>query len=142
MAAISSHQENEESNPSSSEKSVKKNKGISKIDSEKEDKDTMDMGSMQRVIKHLTNEIIDLKKKKGEGKKPFKPFLKKKTDSTPQIPPTLGINLEYYVMENYCHAQHANHSKRTCLEFINSFTAMLLPPETSKKDRKKHKEEE
>ena len=29
------------------------------------------MESMQRVIKKLTNEIIDLKKNKGEGKKPF-----------------------------------------------------------------------
>ena len=48
----------------------------------------MDMESMQRVVKHLTNEIIDLKKNKGEGKKPFKPFMKKKTDSAPQIPPT------------------------------------------------------
>ena len=51
---------------------------------------------MQRVIKQLDNEIIDLKKNMGEGKKPFKPFLKKKTDSAPQIPPTSGINLEYY----------------------------------------------
>ena len=50
----------------------------------------MDMESMQRVIKQLTNEIIDLKKNKGEVKKPFKPFLEKKIDSTPQIPPTSG----------------------------------------------------
>ena len=56
----------------------------------------MDMESMQRVIKQFTNEIIDLNHNKGEGKKPFKPFLKKKTNSTPQIPPTSGINLEDY----------------------------------------------
>ena len=51
------------------------------------------MESMKRVIKQLTNYIIDLKKNKGEGKKPFKPFMKKRIDSAPQIPPTLEINL-------------------------------------------------
>lgn len=80
LAVISSHQGNEDNNPFSSKKSVKKNKGISNTDSNKGE----------------GNEIIDLKKNKGEGEKPFKPFLKKKTDSTPQIPPTSGINLEYY----------------------------------------------
>ena len=60
------------------------------------------MESMQRAIKQLTNEIIDLKKNKGEGKKHFKPFFKKKinSDTPPLIPPTSGINLKDYVMEN------------------------------------------
>ena len=71
------------------------------------------MASMQRVIKQLTNDIIDLNKNKGEGKKPFKPFMKKRTYFVPQIPPTLGINIEDYAMENYCHTHHANHSERT-----------------------------
>ena len=38
LATISSHRGNEESNPSLSEKSIKKNKGISKIHSENKDK--------------------------------------------------------------------------------------------------------
>ena len=71
---------------------MRKNKGTSKIDSEKNDKDPTIMERMQRIIKQLTNEIIDLKKKRGEGNKPFNPFLKKKTDSAPQIPPTSGIS--------------------------------------------------
>ena len=68
------------------------------------------MESMKRVIKQLTNEIIYLKKKKGEGKKPFKPFFNKKsnTDTPPLIPPTSGINLEDYAMENCCGTHHAN----------------------------------
>lgn len=106
------------------------------------DKEPMDMESMQRVIKQLANEIIDLKRNKGEGKKPFKPFLKKRTDFAPQIPPTSGINLEYYAMENYCRTHHANHSKRTCHKFINSFTAMLTPLEPPKKGNKIDKEED
>jgi hypothetical protein len=55
---------------------------------EKKDKEPTDMASMQRVLKQIMNELIDLKKSKGEGKKPFKPFMKKRTDSAPPIPPT------------------------------------------------------
>ena len=104
----------------------------------------MDIESMQRIIKQLTNEIIDLKKNKGEGKKPFNSFLKKKTNtySPPQIHHTSGINLEDYAMENYCYTHHANQLERSCLEFINSFTAMLVPPKPPKKDNKNEKEED
>ena len=114
------------------------------MDSDKNDKESIDMDSMQRMIKQLTNEIIDLKKSKGEGKKPFKPFIKKRTniDTPPQIPPSLGINLEEYSMDNFCHTHHANHNEKTCPEFINSFLAMLLPSEPPKKDKKDEKEED
>ena len=83
-----------------------------------------------------------MNKNKGEGRKPFKPLLRKRTCSTPQIPPTLGINLEYYAMENYCRTHHVNHSERTCLEFINSSTTMLTTPKPHKKENKNDKEEE
>ena len=79
LVAISSHQGNKESKDSSSDKNIKKSKGISKSESDKKDKDPMDIEIVQRVIKQLTNEIINLKKNKGEGKKPFKPFFKKRT---------------------------------------------------------------
>ena len=100
------------------------------------------MASMQRVLKQITNELIDLKKRRGEGKKHFKPFRKKRTDYAPQVPPTLGINIEDYAMDNFCRTHHANHSERTCPEFINSFTVMLTPPEPPKKNKKSDKEEE
>lgn len=67
------------------------------------------MESIQRIIKQLINDIIDLKKNKGEGNKPFNPFLKKKIYSTPQISPTSGIKVEDYAMENYCCTHHVNH---------------------------------
>ena len=102
------------------------------------------MDSMQRMIKQLKNEIIDLKKSKGEGKKPFNPFIKKRTitDTPPQIPPTSGINLEEYAMDNFFHTHHANHSDKTCPLFINSLLEMLLPPKPPKKDKKDEKEED
>ena len=98
IEAISNHPGNEERKYSTSQKSSKKNKGTSKTESNKKETCPTDMESMQWTIKHLTNKIIDLKKNNGEGNKPFKPFIKKRTniDTTPQIPPTLGINLECY----------------------------------------------
>ena len=78
IASIASSQGNEENKPSSSEKPIKK-KGILKTDMEKKDKEPTDMASMHRVLKQITNELIDLKKSKGEEKKPFKPFIKRRT---------------------------------------------------------------
>ena len=111
-------------------------------DTEKKDKDPTDMASMQRVIKQLTNELIDIKKSKGEGKKPFKPLMKKRTDFVPQIPPTSGINIKDYAMDNLCRTHHANHSERTCPEFIKYFISMLNLSEPPKKDKRSEKEEE
>ena len=71
------------------------------MDTKKNDEEPTDMASMQRVIKQLTNELVDLKKSEGEGKKPFNPFMKKRTYYVPQLPPTSSINIEDYAMENY-----------------------------------------
>ena len=76
IASIASSQGNQENKPSSSEKIIKK-KGILKTDIEKKDKEPTDMASMQRVLKQIMNELIDLKKSKGEGKKPSKPLDRK-----------------------------------------------------------------
>ena len=105
------------------------------------DKEPTDMASMQRVLKQFTNELNDLKKSKGEGKKHFKPFIKKSTNFVPQLASTSGINIEDYAMENYCRTHHVNHSERTCPKFINSFTAMLTPLEPPKKNKRGDKEE-
>ena len=69
IASNSSSLGNEENKLSSLEKPIKK-KWILKTDTEKNDKKPTDMESMQRVLKQITNELIDLKKRKGEGKKP------------------------------------------------------------------------
>lgn len=73
------------------------------------------MEIMKQMIKQLTNEIIDLKKNKGEGKKQFKPLFMKKTnmDTPPLAPSTLGINLEDYAMEIFCRIHHENYCERT-----------------------------
>ena len=68
--------------------------------------------------------------------------MKKRTDSSPRIPPIPCINVEDYEMENYCRTHHANHSERTCLEFISSFIALLTPLEPPKREKMNQTEEE
>ena len=59
ITSISSSQGNEENIPSSSEKMTKKN-GILRTDIEKKDKEPTDMASIQRVLKQIMNELIDI----------------------------------------------------------------------------------
>lgn len=112
FVAISHHLRIEESKASTLEKNGRKNKDI-----ELDEKD--------RLILKLQNEIMNLKMNQGEGKKPVKKKTNKNT--SPQIPPTLGINLEDYAMDNFCRTHYANHSEKTCPYFINLFKSMILP---------------
>jgi hypothetical protein len=48
---------------------------VSKPSEEKKDYDSMDMESLQRIVKKLSNELIDLKKNGGEGSSNSKNFL-------------------------------------------------------------------
>ena len=99
LASIFIHQGNEESEASASKENGKKNKEV--------ELDRKDM-----VILQLHNEIMSLKRRKGVGKKPINKNTNENT--SPQIPPTLGINLEDYVMDNFCHTHYVNHSEQTC----------------------------
>jgi predicted nucleotide-binding protein (sugar kinase/HSP70/actin superfamily) len=40
---------------------------VTKYYEEKKDKDSMDMESLQRIVKKISNDLIDLKKQSGEG---------------------------------------------------------------------------
>ena len=80
---------------------------------------------------------MNLKRNKGEGKKLVKNKSNKKT--SPKIPPTLGINLEDYAMDNFCHSHYANHLEKTCLEFVNLFKEMVLPWELQEQDKDEEK---
>ena len=92
------------------------------------------------LILQLHNEIMSMKMRKGVEKK----HIKNKTNkiTSPQIPPTSGINLEGYVMDKFCRAHYANHSKKTCPEFMNLFKAMILPRELQEEDEEEEEEEE
>jgi hypothetical protein len=45
-------------------------------------------------------------------------------------------------MENFCRAHYANHSEKSCPEFMNLFKAMILPWECHKEDEEEEEEEE
>ena len=83
---------------------------------------------------------MSLKRSKGEGKKPIKNKTNK--NPSPQIPPTLGINLEDYVMDNFCRAHYANHLEKICPEFMNLFNTMILPWACQEEDEEEEEEEE
>ena len=68
--------------------------------------------------------------------------MKTNKNTSPQIPPTSGINLEDYVMDNFCRAHYANHSEKSCPEFMNLFKEMILPQECHKEYEEKEEEEE
>ena len=105
-----------------------------------EDDEVLMESNMERIISKLKDEITNLKKKKGEGKK----LVKKKTNknTSPRIPPTSRINLEDYAMDNFCHAHYANHSEKNCTKFMNLFKAMILRRELQEEDEEEEKEEE
>jgi hypothetical protein len=67
---------------------------------------------MERVILQLQDEITNLERNKVERKKPFKNIIS--TNTSLKVPPTLGINLEDYYMDIFCHTHYAYHSKKTC----------------------------
>ena len=94
LASISTHRDNDEGEASTSEKHGKKNKEV-----KSDGKDV--------VIMQLQSEITSLKRSKREGRKPIK-----KKNTSHQIPPTSGNNLEDYAMDNFCRAHYANHSEK------------------------------
>ena len=63
---------------------------------------------LDRVISQLQDEITNLKKNKGEGKKPVKQKIS--TNTSLKIPPTPGINLEDYALDKFCRTHCAYHS--------------------------------
>ena len=94
---------------------------------------------LERVISQLQDEIKNLKKNKGEGKKPIKNKISTKTSL--KVLPTPRMNLEDYALDNFCRTHCAHHSEKACPKFLNSFYAFLLPPGTPEKENKDVEEE-
>ena len=105
-----------------------------------DEKDEVLMESdMDMIISQLMDEVTNLKRNKGEGKKPLKKKIS--TNTSLKVPPTLGINLEDYPLDNFCRTHCAYHFEKTCLEFLNSFYALLPPLGTPEKENKDVEEE-
>ena len=65
----------------------------------------------------------------------------KDKNTSHQIPPTSGIKLEDYAMDNFCHAHYANHPEKNCPKFMNLFKAMILPQECQDEEEEEEEEE-
>jgi len=85
------------------------------------------------------SDFANLKRNKAEGKKHVKKKIS--TNTSLNVPPTPKINLEDYSLDNFCCTHGAYHSEKTCPEFLNSFYALLLPPETHEKKNNDVEEE-
>ena len=92
----------------------------------KEEK-TPDYESMAKMMKKLSNKIIDIEKEKEEQKF-FRPYYKKREDSNQSQPPphnTASMNLTEVGMDNFCTFHQQPHSEKNCPQWINSMTLVM-----------------
>lgn len=111
-----------------------------KTHTDRRGQDAFDIEGLQRMVKQLFNEIIDLKKNSGESTlgRGFFRFLDKKHFSPIQPPPPENINIPDYAMDNFCQAHKDIHSEKNCLAFINMFelfTMSQINPPPSEENR-------
>lgn len=105
-----------------------------KTHTHRREQDSFDIEGLQRMVKQLSNEIIDLKKNSGESTsgRGFFRFLDKKHFPPRQHPPPENINIQDYAMDNFCRAHKDNHLEKNCPAFINMFelftTSQTNPP--------------
>ena len=82
------------------------------------EKESSKIENLQRIVKALTNKVIDLNKNSGDSsKKPFKAWKNKINNPKPQE--VESINFEEETMDKWCRSHNDYHSKKTCCEFIN-----------------------
>ena len=75
-----------------------------------EEEDLME-SDMERIISKLKDEITNMKKKKGEGKKPIKKKIS--TNTSLEVPLTPRMILDNYALDNFYHTHGAHHSEKT-----------------------------
>ena len=99
--------------------------------------DVLTESNLERVISQLQEEITNLKKDKGEGKRHVKKKIS--TNTSLKVPPTPRINLENYALDSFCQTHYLYHFEGP--KFLNSFYALLLPPGTPENENKGMEEE-
>ena len=80
------------------------------------EQDAFDIKGLQRMVKQLSNEIIDLKNKSRESMsgRGFFRFSYRKHFPPRQHPPPENINIQDYAMDIFCRAHKDNHSEKNC----------------------------
>jgi hypothetical protein len=88
-----------------------------------------DIEYLQRMIKKLSNEIVDMKRSVGEGnqgQRPYKPFFKRNPPfKVIEPPPTnLNIDLGNVASDSFCTYHQEKHSERDCPQWVHAMNLM------------------
>jgi hypothetical protein len=87
------------------------------------------MESLQRMIKKLLNEIVDMKRSAGEGtsnQRPYKPFFKRPPPFKAIEPPPTNLNIDLgeVASDSFCNYHQENHSEKNFPQWINAMNLM------------------
>jgi hypothetical protein len=88
------------------------------------EKDNADMESLQRMVKKLSNEIVDMKRNAGEGTsnpRSYKPFFRKNPPFKALDPPPANLNIDLgeVALDSYCNYHQEHHSERDFPQWVN-----------------------
>jgi len=93
------------------------------------EEDNVDMESLQRMVKKLSNEIVDMKRNVGEGTsnpRHYKPFFKKPSlYKAIEPPPTnLNIDLGEVASDSFCNYHQEHHSEKDFPQWVNAMNLL------------------
>ena len=91
------------------------------------DERSHDFEGMVKVMKKLSNRVIDLEKEK-EANNSYKPYYKRREDNTQSKPPPHSpseMNLIDVGMDNFCTFHQQPHSEKNFPQWINSMTLVM-----------------
>jgi hypothetical protein len=88
-----------------------------------------DIEDLQRMVKKLSNEIIDMKRSAGEGnqgQRPYKPFFKRNPPFKAIEPPPANLNIDLgnVASDSFCTYHQENHSERDCPQWVHAMNLM------------------
>jgi hypothetical protein len=93
------------------------------------DKGNGDIEDLQRMVKKLSNEIIDMKRSAGEGNQsqnPYKPFFKRNHPFKAIEPPPANLNIDLgnVASDSFCTYHQENHSEREFPQWVHAMNLM------------------
>jgi hypothetical protein len=93
------------------------------------EKGSGDIEYLLRMVKMLSNEIIDMKRSAREGnqgKRPYKPFFKRNPPfkAIEPSPTNLNIDMGNVASDSFCTYHQENHFERECPQWVHAVKLM------------------
>jgi hypothetical protein len=87
------------------------------------------MERLQRMVKKLSNEIVDMKRNAGEGTsnpRPYKPFFRKNPPFKALEPPPANLNIDLgeVASDSYCNYHQEHHSEKDFPQWVNAMNLL------------------